>query len=508
MEELKHGDFIVSLNSNFYREEGEIFKVVRSRGHKVTYKLARTVHRGQTRDTNKDNFRLATEEEANFWKEEGTGANIKNMSVSFDEATMYKKGDRVVVKAGMQQGIEFGTHHYPYDVDYIANEELTIKRVSGRREYIMEERNIKLKDALIDHSKTKTLEYRNLQWENLIPGEYYSFIHKEFEEKTIVKFDHYFVTDVSKQFLKWTSVSMTNENFRHKIKKANKREIEWLNTCISKDKYISYKKFKENIYMKAYNGVVETEVELPVFPQSGWCAEFDEDLLKFIGEKAKTNILKRCKDAEKCGVAWVQDSRNVRGERVWNAYTIKHHSSKKKYSLNQLKKFLPQKSKCVAIDIETGGLGDKISWTSGLANYVSGDNSIGIFGAARSFGKSAFNQKLKQEMDEVQERKRYMDNLLGVSSHFQGMNTDRMGYIDSHTEYMMRRRQEEIEEWERRNRDLANMMMEPFGNDRFIASTMAMQAQGRSLRKKKDEFTQPEPILLKNKKKKRKLILG
>lgn len=220
------------------------------------------------------------------------------------------------------------------------------------------------------------------------------------------------------------------------------------------------------------------EKELKEFPSSGWCKEFDEDILKYLGEKSKKNILKECKNKNNCGFAWQKYAGTKYHEASMNVWTVVRLSSKKEYSKKELREFVPTTT-CIDTKDSIWTLSD-LAHTTGKFDLGSG--SIGVLDVG-VLG----------------------DNVANIKSR----PYDPYDPYDSYDYY--RRDLERKAMREREVEQLRAYQVNPIwlNDDRISSMGMSFMAGlHKDITIKKDRFTQQETVLLKRKNKKRKLIFS
>lgn len=223
--------------------------------------------------------------------------------------------------------------------------------------------------------------------------------------------------------------------------------------------------------------------KLTEFPESGWCKEFDEDILKYLNEQAKTDILRACKSKGKCGFAWQKYSGTKYHDASINVWAVKGESSKTKYSVEQLLEVIPNKfkskAKCVSFDTK--------EWQIPPETF--------IWNGGRQSGKTAYIHNFmgnldNYESDAIDYHKMAMDE-------FYRRNTD-----------LRMMEEKKLMERERHRQELFSSPIWA-EDDRITSMGMSlMSGLGKSGTPRKDRFTQQETILVKSKKRKRKLIFS
>lgn len=213
--------------------------------------------------------------------------------------------------------------------------------------------------------------------------------------------------------------------------------------------------------------------KLTEFPESGWCKEFDEDILKYLNEQAKTDILRTCKSKGKCGFAWQKYSGAKYHDASINVWAVKSTSTKKEYSREELRKLVPTTS-C----IETKGN----LWNLVVAMDDYKDLPLGAVGINENrMGNNMAIDYHKMAMDEFYRR-----------------NTD-----------LRMMEEKKLMERERHRQALFSSPAIWMEDDRITSMGLSlMSGLGKSGTPRKDRFTQQETILVKSKKRKRKLIFS
>lgn len=295
-----------------------------------------------------------------------------------------------------------------------------------------------------------------LKWDNLIKGEYYKFIHSTQESQfSIVRYGKYYITPNASEnkfkFREWDSRSFTNTSYRDSIEKPSDREIQWLQECVNKNKFIPYDDFKSGLYKKAYS----PEEKLEKLPTHGWCDNPSKEVRRYIFDNFNDKKMFR---PGKMGIAWNNRS----------AWKIEGSSSYKQYTNKELERLLPTKTKAVCVDLEAGGL----TWQP--SNYVEGWKSM------------------VAAIDPAQ---------LGINENRQGVIEEDPHIFPYLRDYQIR----EMEMMKLRHEEGMRKAMFGYPGDRIVSSGMAILGHMHTP-KKQDEFTQQDTVLVKNKKKKRKLI--
>lgn len=176
---FKEGDYIVATTTTHQITFGNIYKIPKT--HKDSELIY--VQIGNNRKENrcaifKFRFRKANDKEIQFFIEEGIGCNIKNIGKSFDDNTLYKKGDRVILKSGLNKGINYGTFHG----NIFSGAEYVIKRVTKRGNYLTECGEAILINDLIQ-SKIPSVKEKS-GWLESVKNNENSFFNKYTSPKT------------------------------------------------------------------------------------------------------------------------------------------------------------------------------------------------------------------------------------------------------------------------------------------------------------------------------------
>lgn len=284
------------------------------------------------------------------------------------------------------------------------------------------------------------------------------------------------------------------------------REILWLKACIKEDKFIPYEDFKKNMYKSMYGG--EGEIELTKFPSEGHCMEYNEDLLNFLESKSKVGlgIKYKCRQKGNCGVAW----RQYGGTQGWNAWPIKNSSSKPEYSIKQLEKFFP------TFNWDIPKYPDKLSNSGAKSNKielkdtVSADiENISMFPDSDGTAKI-----LTSDKDYISEG----DNPFTAGHMHDRITAHAQALVDSHR---TSQRVHESSSWAREQKfayqaELEKVKLNKEQIDKDMASLGLnspynienLYFRGTYGHKKRDEFEQQEPVIMKRKKGKRTLIIS
>lgn len=158
----------------------------------------------------------------------------------------------------------------------------------------------------------------------------------------------------SREFTEWRSkanyISTSKEEFRREkswcykdrsryYEKASATEKAWFEFCQSQNKYI---KFQD--YIKKNEVTESREDKEDCFPASGFFKGNDKTILKFLGDKGRTDLIKKFKKEEFLGVCWNKYFHKYHGEN-WNIWTVRGFSSKKEYSKEELLELIPERYK-------------------------------------------------------------------------------------------------------------------------------------------------------------------
>lgn len=250
-------------------------------------------------------------------------------------------------------------------------------------------------------------------------------------------------------------------DYEKDIKELKYKNKNGMSSYAEEDTFRKSNEEEIDFYTKFGNGC-NMKDKLKKFPRSGWCVNPSKKVRRYIFDNFNDQKVVRPGDK---GLAW-------NGRSVWK---IGGSSSYTQYSNEELEALLP---KTVCVDLETGkGLFDK------------SDVVFPVWHSARNVGKTSFINKMMEE---------YLNKPVHVA---------REGYIgnlraDYEIEREHRRRMDRLKEEEM----IRKSLIPSYNNDYFVSAAMAMQAVGRAQRK--DEFTQQEPIVMKQKSSKRKLIFS
>lgn len=359
----------------------------------------------------------------------------------------YRIGDVIFVRDDMKPYHEFGEFHYPKGTQYIPGERLTIKSFHRGTEYRFKEKPLTLNDSHIDHTRTR----------------------KEFKENKMIKGKYYKVTD--------TGVQRTPDGKTFtmigKCLEEGRLDKDGLYRCQASFISVSRKRLAPKDSWCYSHGEGGTRIFEPASPREiAWldhCLETNKfiPLLKFKELQMKelyggNKVKKRfpaagwCANPSKEVMRYIADRFNDKkmirpGSKgvAWNSrsiWPIKGYSGYPEYSNTQLEELLPKKD--VVMDIETEGFR---SWSS-------------------------------KEIAQMEGRKT--------------RDTPEQREIKLYDPYRLDTPAPDIVPLSEKLRDYQRAY------DSTVSTVMGMTNSFTA----RDKFTQQEPIILKNKKKKRKLI--